>query len=160
MSQYYNVYVFTAGTLDYAEPIINYLNTPKKTILGFLHRKNCMETQNGFFIKDLRIIQNRGLKDIIMVDNLVHSFGLQINNGIPILEFLNNKNDRELLGLEKTLIELSTKEDVREHLEEKLRLKSVLDISESEYLSVDEYAVQKIWCINLFTTYKYSYHIS
>ena len=85
MSQYFNVYVFTAGTLDYAEPIINYLNTPKKTILGFLHRKNCMETQNGFFIKDLRIIQNRSLKDIIMVDNLVHSFGLQINNGIPIL---------------------------------------------------------------------------
>ena len=94
MSQYFNVYVFTAGTLDYAEPIINYLNTPKKTILGFLHRKNCMETQNGFFIKDLRIIQNRSLKDIIMVDNLVHSFGLQINNGIPILEFLNNKQDR------------------------------------------------------------------
>lgn len=85
MSQHFNVYVFTAGTLDYAEPIINYLNQKKKTILGFLHRKNCMETQNGFFIKDLRIIQNRDLKDIIMVDNLVHSFGLQITNGIPIL---------------------------------------------------------------------------
>ena len=85
MSQHYNVYVFTAGTFDYAEPIINYLNQPKKTIQGFLHRKNCMQTQNGFFIKDLRIIQNRGLKDIIMVDNLVHSFGLQITNGIPVL---------------------------------------------------------------------------
>jgi CTD small phosphatase-like protein 2 len=44
-----------------------------------------METQNGFFIKDLRIIQNKELKDIIMVDNLVHSFGLQLTNGIPIL---------------------------------------------------------------------------
>ena len=104
MSQYYNVYVFTAGTHDYAEPIINYLNQKKKTILGVLHRKNCMETQNGFFIKDLRIIQNRELKDIVIVDNLVHSFGLQITNGIPILEFLDNKNDKELLGLEKTLI--------------------------------------------------------
>lgn len=85
MSQYYNIYVFTAGTLDYAEPIISYLNQKKKTILGLLHRKNCMETQNGFFIKDLRIIQNKELKDIIMVDNLVHSFGLQVTNGIPIL---------------------------------------------------------------------------
>lgn len=37
-----------------------------------------METHNGFFIKDLRIIRNRGLKDLIIVDNLVHSFGLQI----------------------------------------------------------------------------------
>jgi CTD small phosphatase-like protein 2 len=85
MSSYYNIYVFTAGTHDYAEPIITYLNQKKKTILDFLHRKNCMETQNGFFIKDLRIIQNRELKDIIMVDNLAHSFGLQVTNGIPIL---------------------------------------------------------------------------
>ena len=64
-----------------------------------------------------------------MVDNLVHSFGLQIHNGIPILEFLNNKQDRELLGLEKMLVELSAKEDVREYLEDRLRLKSVLDVN-------------------------------
>jgi CTD small phosphatase-like protein 2 len=44
-----------------------------------------METQNGFFIKDLRIIENRELKDIIIVDNLVYSFGLQLTNGIPVL---------------------------------------------------------------------------
>jgi CTD small phosphatase-like protein 2 len=49
---------------------------------------------SGFFIKDLRIITNRGLKDIVMVDNLVHSFGLQLTNGIPILDFINNKNDK------------------------------------------------------------------
>jgi CTD small phosphatase-like protein 2 len=42
-----------------------------------------------------------------MVDNLVHSFGLQLENGIPILEFLNNKNDKELLGLEETLKEMA-----------------------------------------------------
>ena len=37
-----------------------------------------METKNGFFIKDLRILKNRELKDIVIVDNLVHSFGFQI----------------------------------------------------------------------------------
>jgi CTD small phosphatase-like protein 2 len=79
-----------------------------------------------------------------MVDNLVHSFGLQITNGIPILEFLNNKQDRELQGMEKMLIELSTKDDVRDYLQDKLKLKEVLDVNESEFLAVDEYAVQKI----------------
>lgn len=79
-----------------------------------------------------------------MVDNLVHSFGLQLTNGIPILQFLNNKQDRELQGLEKMLIELSTKEDVRDYLQEKLKVKQVLDINESDFLAVDEYAVQKI----------------
>lgn len=64
-----------------------------------LHRKNCMETHNGFYIKDLRIIENRELKDILIVDNLVHSFGLQLTNGVPILEFTNNKKDKELQNL-------------------------------------------------------------
>ncbi len=126
MANYYNVYVFTAGTHDYAEPIITYLNQKKKTILGFLHRKNCMETQNGFFIKDLRIIENRDLKDIIMVDNLAHSFGLQVSNGVPILEFLNNPQDKELQGIEKMLIEASEVHDVRDYLEDKLALRKVL----------------------------------
>lgn len=58
-----------------------------------------METNGGMYIKDLRIIKNRELKDIIIVDNLIHSFGLQLYNGIPILEFTSNKQDRELKGL-------------------------------------------------------------
>jgi len=34
-----------------------------------------METEEGVFIKDLRIIKNRKLKDIVIVDNAVYSFG-------------------------------------------------------------------------------------
>ena len=62
-----------------------------------------METHNGFYIKDLRIIKNRTLKDIVIVDNLVHSFGLQIDNGIPILEYLRGEEDTELKSLEGML---------------------------------------------------------
>jgi len=47
----------------------------EKLILGILTRENCMETKNGFYIKDLRIIKNRELKNMIIVDNLSHSFG-------------------------------------------------------------------------------------
>lgn len=63
-----------------------------------------METHNGFYIKDLRIIKNRELKDIVIVDNLIHSFGLQLDNGIPILEYLKGKDDVELKGMEKMLV--------------------------------------------------------
>lgn len=64
-----------------------------------------METKNGFFIKDLRIVSNRTLKDIILVDNLVHSFGLQIDNGIPILEYRNDERDCELPHVAELLME-------------------------------------------------------
>lgn len=104
MSQHYDIYVFTASTEDYALPIIDYLNSKRKTILGALTRKHCMETNNGFRIKDLRIIKNRTLDEIVLVDNLVHSFGLQIENGIPILDFTNNSEDSELIGLERLLL--------------------------------------------------------
>ena len=105
MSDFYTIYVFTASTTGYAKPIIEYLNRNHKTIHDFLSRANCMETKNGFFIKDLRIISNRTLKDIVLVDNLVHSFGLQMDNGIPILEFRNDEKDCELKHIGEILME-------------------------------------------------------
>lgn len=138
MSAYYTIYVFTAGTQAYAEPIVAWLNQTRKTIHGLLHRRNCMETQNGFFIKDLRIIGNRDLKDIIIVDNLAHSFGLQLRNGIPILEYLEGTTDAEFPALQPLLIEASTCEDVREFLDQRLRLKDVLEYEESDFLAIEE----------------------
>ena len=50
------------------------------------------------------------------MDNLVLSFGLQIDNGIPILDFTNNKDDRNLFGIEKILlIEVRNIDDVRDY---------------------------------------------
>jgi CTD small phosphatase-like protein 2 len=85
-----------------------------------------METHNGLRIKDLRIIKNRSLSDIVIVDNLVHSFGLQIDNGISILDFTNNKDDKELLGVEKILLELRNVDDVRDYLRNRIALRKCL----------------------------------
>ena len=81
-----------------------------------------METKNGLFIKDLRILRNRSLSKIIMIDNLVHSFAFQINNGYPILEFRGNKEDKELLFLMDFLKELLQVQSVPDFLKESLAL--------------------------------------
>lgn len=65
----------------------------------------------------------------MIVDNLVHSFGLQLDNGIPILDFTHNKKDRELLGLEKLLMEVNYAEDVRDFLRNRVALRKCLEIS-------------------------------
>jgi len=44
---------------------------------------------------------------MILVDNKAESFGLQIDNGIPIIDFYGSKNDVELKNLEKILIKFS-----------------------------------------------------
>ena len=58
-----------------------------------------MNTEEGVYIKDLRIIKNRNLKDIVIIDNAVYSFGFQLDNGIPILPFYEDKSDEEMLHL-------------------------------------------------------------
>jgi len=71
----YTIYIFTASSAPYCNAILDYLDPKKEYISGALTRNNCMETKNGFFIKDLRIIGNKQLKDMVIIDNLAHSFG-------------------------------------------------------------------------------------
>jgi CTD small phosphatase-like protein 2 len=73
-----------------------------------------MTTEEGVHIKDLRIIKNRNLKDVVIVDNAVYSFGFQLDNGIPILPFYDDKNDEEMLHLVYYLKCLSQFQDIRE----------------------------------------------
>lgn len=102
---------------------------PDGIISHILDRTHCIETTGGFVIKDLRIIKNRELKDLIIVDNLVHSFGLQIDNGVPILEWDGDKQDKELLYLVDYLIEASRVEDIREFNAERLKLRELANAS-------------------------------
>jgi CTD small phosphatase-like protein 2 len=75
MSEYWDIYVYTASTSSYANAIVNFLDPDGSLILGILNRSNCMETKNGFFIKDLRILKGKSLEKTVIVDNLSHSFG-------------------------------------------------------------------------------------
>lgn len=135
MKEHYEILVFTASCSIYAETVVKEIDPDKKYISYILDRNFCLETKNGFFIKDLRIIKNRELKNMVIVDNLVHSFGFQIENGIPILEWTGNKNDQELKHLANYLIEARKYEDIREYNKEKLKL---LELSQSKVEDVEE----------------------
>jgi CTD small phosphatase-like protein 2 len=39
------------------------------------------------YVKDLRILKDRDLKDIIVVDNSIISFAFNLDNGVPIKSF-------------------------------------------------------------------------
>ena len=75
-------------------------------------------------------MSNRTLKDIILVDNLVHSFGLQVDNGIPILEYKNDEKDTELKYVADLLMEAKEEEDVRKYIQRKLGLQGLIEVDE------------------------------
>ena len=51
-------------------------------------------------IKDLRILSNRSIKNIILIDNSPHTYLYQKENAIPIVSFYDDIEDNEMLKLE------------------------------------------------------------
>jgi len=136
MKEHFEIMVFTAAMSSYAETIIKELDPEKKYVSYILDRSFCLETKNGFYIKDLRIIKNRDLKNVVLVDNLVHSFGFQVENGIPIIEWTGNKNDVELKHLMEYLLDMKRAEDVRDFNRERLRLVELANSNIEEIMDI------------------------
>ena len=53
---------------------------------------------------------------MILVDNAIYSFGLQLSNGIPIIPFKHDKTDEEFLYLKRFLLDCHFLDDLREPL--------------------------------------------
>ncbi len=96
ISKYFDVGIFTASVKEYADAVISFLDPENKLIKFRLYRNNCINFNNSFYVKDLRIFKNVDLRNIVLLDNSIYSFAAQINNGILINSFFNNKNDEEL----------------------------------------------------------------
>ena len=110
MSRFYEIIVFTASEKDYADAVLNELDS-QGLIRHRLYREHCLKIGKSMFTKDLRII-NRDQSQMLLVDNSAASFLCQPDNAVPILPYLGGE-DRELLELEKYLEMLTKKEDVR-----------------------------------------------
>jgi len=76
--------------------VLDYLDPHSQYISHRLFRDKYVATEEGVYIKDLRIGTNRNLKDMAIVDNTVYSFGYQLENGSSIMPFYYNKSDTEL----------------------------------------------------------------
>ena len=113
IKEYYELVVFTAATQEYADPIINALETNKKFFDYRLYRMHTIIIDNDF-VKDLSKL-GRDMSKIIIVDNMEQNYKLQKNNGITIRPFWGKDNeDTALSDLCEILIKIAEKKmDVR-----------------------------------------------
>ena len=126
LSKLFTIIVFTASTREYADPILNFLDKDFCLIKRRFYRHHWYRTKDQVTMKDLRIFEQCGydLKDVILIDNATHWFGFQIDNGIPIIPFINNKDDKELVHLLLHFLQkLVDVEDVRPLLTQTFNLK-------------------------------------
>ncbi len=130
----YQIVVFTASHKFYADEVLNFLDPTGELIHYRLYRDSCFQTEDGVYIKDLRIIKNRSLKDMVIVDNAVYSFGFQLDNGIPIIPFYNNKDDEELLHLINYFNTLAFFNDMRDQNAKAFQLRELENADITDYL--------------------------
>jgi CTD small phosphatase-like protein 2 len=114
MAQIFELVLFTAADSEYASAFFDYLNMRSDNAMSqFLSREHCINVYKTLFVKDLRIITNRHLKDMVLLDNSTHNFGGLMENGIPICTYIDDNRDLELLYMETYLRSLSQADDVR-----------------------------------------------
>ena len=76
----YELVVFTSATKEYADAVVKYIDPYKKYFSRVYSREHC-RIINGYGVKDLRVVSN-DLSKIILLDNSIVSFSLQLSNGI------------------------------------------------------------------------------
>ena len=122
----YEICVFTAGEQVYADTVLDIINKERTIIKHRLYRQHCVNCVPGIYVKDLRIINDRKLSELVIVDNSIVSFAYNLENGIPISAFTGDGKDEEMLFLVTYLEELYSVNDVRPYLQNAFRLPKIL----------------------------------
>ena len=100
----YELILFSFGTPEYVDPIVNIIEKNEKYFEYRLYRQHASLNGNDY-VKDLNKL-GRDLKKIIIVDNLPQAFKLQKNNGICIKAFYGDSiGDRNTLKVLSEILE-------------------------------------------------------
>ena len=67
MCKWYNLVIFTASVQEYADPVIDWLETERKYFAGRYYRQHCT-FRNGAYIKDVAQVEP-DLSRVMIIDN-------------------------------------------------------------------------------------------
>ncbi|KAL7795993.1 HAD-like domain-containing protein [Trichoderma ceciliae] len=109
--KWFNLVVFTASVQEYADPVIDWLESERKFFSARYYRQHCTYRQ-GAYIKDLSSVEP-DLSKVMILDNSPLSYLFHEDNAIPIQGWINDPTDGDLMHLVPLLEGLQYVHDVR-----------------------------------------------
>lgn len=125
VSNWYNIVIFTASMKEYADPVIDWLESSfPGSFTKRLYRNHCTLRDGVGYIKDLSILTKvtqgsktvlpeTGLSEIIIIDNSPVSYAMNVDNAIQVEGWINDPTDTDLLNLIPFLESIRYTTDVR-----------------------------------------------
>ena len=130
---HYNIVIYTASHPSYADAVLDYLDKDNKYFKYRLYRSHCIQCDvDGFkfYVKDLDTLNKYyNLKDIVIIDNSILSFAYHLYNGIPIVPFIDQPNDTELMFTAHYLVSIANYEDLSLENKKHLNLDNLLSMA-------------------------------
>ena len=118
IKSHYHIVVYTASHQSYADAVLDYLDKENKYFQYRLYRNHCVQchvNEITFYVKDLDTLNEKyNLKDVVLIDNSVLSFAYHLNNGIPIVPYIEQKEDSQLIMLAYYLLSIANFDDLTE----------------------------------------------
>ncbi|KAM6552248.1 hypothetical protein CsatB_002056 [Cannabis sativa] len=111
VAEMFQVIIFTASQSIYAEQLLDILDPDGKIISRRVYRESCIFS-DGSYTKDLTVL-DIDLAKVAIIDNSPQVFRLQVNNGIPIKSWFDDRSDCALISLLPFLETLVDADDVR-----------------------------------------------
>ena len=96
MSQMFELVAWTAGAQDYGTKILSHIDPNGEYFVHSLFQHCTPIYHNIALTKDLSKL-GREMSRIMILDNAYYSYSLNSKNGIPILDFLGNPKEAELM---------------------------------------------------------------
>lgn len=78
ISEFWEICFYSTRKKKIVNSIQWHLDPNGEIIKGVLARENCLMLEDGRLIKDLSLIVNRSLKDMVMLDYKIHSFAMNL----------------------------------------------------------------------------------
>lgn len=93
---HYELGLFTSSQQDYADMMVSFFD-PAGELFDFrLYGDSCVNLGEGILTKDLRVLNPRPTDRVLIVDNNLYCYGLNLSQGVPVLPFTGDQEDQEL----------------------------------------------------------------